>query len=419
MKYLLLAVIAILYNSPVFSAVSFDASGSWRVRFESKNDYDFNDSRQDYTLSQLRLGLDTKLGTKDNIFIELQDSRIFGESINDFPSINENARNQPFADSLDVHQLYWRHKTDNFEVKVGRQKLNIGDQRLVASLEWVNTARVHDGIRLTYSPVKGRKVDVFATALVSVQPDDFNDQTNSNNRYFDSNFHGIYFSDETLFSKGKVDLWWFLRENSQANDLINTYGAKYTLTQGNFSYDIQGSFQNGTFNDVKHSAYYTHLGLGYKLDQHKFGIAYNLSSGDGDALDNEHETFDNLYALNHAYYGYMDLFSLQNIHNLELTYQQANFRIALQSFWLNEVDGLWYNAGLIGNTSRRDASLQQDNDDSYVGSEIDITYKMKLLNKKLSLVFGTSVFFRGDYVDNTGNSEKNPLFVYLQTKYTF
>ena len=105
MKYLLLAVIAIAYNSPVFSAVSFDASGSWRVRFESKNDYDFNDSRQDYTLSQLRLGLDTKLGTQDNIFIELQDSRVFGESINDFPSINENARNQPFADSLDVHQL--------------------------------------------------------------------------------------------------------------------------------------------------------------------------------------------------------------------------------------------------------------------------------------------------------------------------
>ena len=212
--------------------------------------------------------------------------------------------------------LFWRHKTDNFEVKVGRQKLNIGDQRLVASLEWVNTARVHDGIRLTYSPVKGRTVDVFATALVSVQPDDFNDQTNSNNRYFDSNFHGIYFSDETLFSKGKVDLWWFLRENSQANDLIQYLWCEvYTLTQGNFSYDIQGSFQNGTFNDVKHSAYYAHLGLGYKLDQHKFGIAYNLSSGDGDASDNEHETFDNLYALNHAYYGYMDLFSLQNIHN--------------------------------------------------------------------------------------------------------
>ena len=47
------------------------------------------------------------------------------------------------------------------------------------------------------------------------------------------------------------------------------------------------------------------------------------------------------------------------------------------------------------------------------------TYKMKLLDNKLSLLFGTSIFFRGDYVDNTGNSEKNPLFVYLQTKYTF
>ena len=75
-----------------------------------------------------------------------------------------------------------------------------------------------------------------------------------------------------------------------------------------------------------------------------------------------------MFPLNHAYYGYMDLFSLQNVQNLELTYARELFerirlRLDWQSFWLNEEDtDAWYHAGL---QSLRRAGSDVD---SYVGS---------------------------------------------------
>jgi len=414
-----LTITALLVGQSALAAVSYDPSASLRLRYESKSDYNFNQSKQDYLVSQLRVGLKIKLDKHHSIFGQLQDARVFGEDINDAPSINERARNQPFADQLDLHQLFWLYKGDNYAFKLGRQKLNLGDQRLVASLEWVNTARVHDGARLTYTPKKGTTVDVFATELVSVQPRDFNDQSASNNKYFDSGFHGVYYSDKNLVDKAKVDLWWLLRENSDINDSVHTLGAKYAGKLGKLSYNVQGSVQTGEFNGQDHSAYYAHFGLSYKIKQHVFSTAYNLASGDSTPGDDKHRTFDNLYPLNHAYYGYMDMFSLQNIHNLELVYKNRGFRIGLQSFWLNETNDKWYNAGLKGNSARQQSALAQSNEGSYVGSEIDITYKKAFLDKKLGVAIGASFFFSGDYVENTANSPQDPAFLFVQTKYTF
>ena len=47
------------------------------------------------------------------------------------------------------------------------------------------------------------------------------------------------------------------------------------------------------------------------------------TSGDDDPTDGVHATFDNLYPLNHVYYGYMDLFALQNLRNVELSVETA------------------------------------------------------------------------------------------------
>lgn len=82
----------------------------------------------------------------------------------------------------------------------------------------------------------------------------------------------------------------------------------------------------------------------------RLGLAYNYGTGDGDPGDNEHWTFDNHYPLNHAYYGYMDLFSLQNMHNISATAQTvwrgARLRLAYQAFWIDEPEAdAWYDAG--------------------------------------------------------------------------
>lgn len=415
--------------SPLSNAVEIDAGGSVRLRTESKQDFNLNDSSQTYWLSQIRVNVNAKINDNNSVFVEFQDARIFDEDIGGIPGINEDARNQPFADPLDIHQFYWTYTSGDMSLKVGRQKFNLGDKRLVASLEWVNTARVHDGVRLTYKS-KERTYDVFASTLVSVDPNELNDQSTSGNRYFDSDFHGVFASDKVLVPEHKLEYWWFYRGNDRGvfDDSIHTFGARLVGKRDNWGWDIQGAWQTGDFYDVgraitlDHSAAMVHLSATYKLSGGTFGVGYNWASGDDDPNDNDHGTFDNLYPLNHAYYGYMDLFSLQNIHNLEFTYvrpklfgSKAKLRVAWQHFWLDDTNDAWYNAGLRGNTARLNNAIA-NGADSNVGNEIDLTVSAPVLG--VSVAAGYSHFIAGDYTDDTGNGS-NAHFLFLQLRKAF
>ena len=80
--------------------------------------------------------------------LELQDARIFGEN-----AISEPTVPNVFSDQLDIHPGYLEIRSPKsvrvpVSVRIGRQKLAYGSQRLVSPLEWVNTARVFDGMQV-------------------------------------------------------------------------------------------------------------------------------------------------------------------------------------------------------------------------------------------------------------------------------
>jgi hypothetical protein len=205
---LLLAYAFLALGPTQAGAATLDWGATLRTRFESKQDFDFDNSSQDYLLTQARLRLEVE-GSAGNFLIELQDARIGGESRSGAPPINEDTAPNVFADRLDLHQAYWEYSSNNSRIRVGRQKLNLGDNRLVASLEWVNTARVHDGVRLTVGNAETRSIDAFATALVAVKPDRFNDQASVGNRYLDSQFHGAFVTDRASLPGAELQYWYF------------------------------------------------------------------------------------------------------------------------------------------------------------------------------------------------------------------
>src|SRR5260370_10106076 len=53
----------------------------------------------------------------------------------------------------------------------------------------------------------------------------------------------------------------------------------------------------------------------------RLGLEYSHGSGDSNPNDDKHETFENLFPTNHKFYGYMDFFSLQNIHDFRGIFQ--------------------------------------------------------------------------------------------------
>ena len=397
-------------------APGFYFDGSFRTRYESKQDFDFNGGEQSYLLTQLRLDFGYRANDRSNVFVQLQDARVFGESPTGVPTVNGAAVPNVFADRLDIHQAYLEHNFGAAALRVGRQKFNLGDQRMVASLEWVNTARVNDGVSLTLGNAGSRQIELFASALVAVDASHFNDQSTVGNRYFDSDFHGVFVT-ETGLSPGQLEYWYLYRGNGDVSDSVNTLGARLVHRRDPWQLDLQGAYQFGDFGGLDHSAYMIHAGMEWELASGRWGVAVNVASGDEDPNDGDHGTFDNLYPLNHPYYGLMDLFSLQNVHNLELTYarplfERTRLQLGWQSFWLDEEDtDAWYNAGL------RPVRWAAGDVDSYVGSELDVTVAMPLAAEGLTLVAGVSRLFGGDYLSDTGPAG-DASFFFLQLSYT-
>jgi alginate export protein len=74
---------------------------------------------------------------------------------------------------------------------------------------------------------------------------------------------------------------------------------------------------------------------------------YNYASGDHSQTDDDIETFQNLFPTNHPRYGFMDLFSWQNLHNPELSLKakpckEVGLEVDFNWFWLANTNDAWY-----------------------------------------------------------------------------
>ncbi len=419
----ILTLCAVVASSQV-GAVTVDWDASLRLRGEAREDLNFSDAQQDYILLRSRIGAEFTFTPKWSLSTELQDARVFDVDANTTPNINVRAVDQPFADDLDIHRLALTYSHNNVTVKLGRQKLNLGDQRLVASLEWVNTARVHDGIRLNYQTDNG-EINVFATELVSINPNALNDGADTGNRYFDSQFNGVFIEQKNIVELDLLQAWWLQRRNSNFDDDVHTFGFRLQETIANWSLEAQASLQTGDFADVDHQAGMAQASLTRPIGSGVASLSAAWASGDDAPDDARHQTFDNLYPLNHAYYGYADLLSLQNLRTVELNYRRSlqnekvKFRAALHGFWLDDKNDAWYEAGLRPIAGLFVAPTRIDNNERYLGSELDLTiqYDVEFIGlSQVSLLAGYSHFNAGDRVqtDPINGQLSDSDFVYLQ-----
>ena len=400
----------------------FNVGGSLRLRGEFKDDFKFGSSAlgndEQYLLTQARVNLRWIPSNRLSVFFEIQDARIFGEE-----GIDEDATPSIFADDLDLHQGYVAIDLTSgafpVDLTLGRQKFNLGAQRLVSSLEWVNTARVWDGVRLDVGRENGRTLKTFASRLVPVDPSELlNGHGTTGNRLFDSYLYGAYLTDFGVIPGGQLEAYWLLRHEAEIGDDVQTVGGRLTSKRGPWDVEVEAATQFGTYGDETHRGSLIHGALGYTaadLNASRFSAAYNYGSGDGDPGDGTHSTFDSLYPLGHAFYGYMDFFLVQNLHNIEGTFNTVfgggfAARMAYQGFWLVQPGtDAWYNAG-AGIVRKADADVA-----SHVGSEIDLTLSRSFWQGRIGVEAGYGHFFTGDYVRATGPSADADFF-YLQTK---
>ncbi len=308
-------------------------------------------------------------------------------------------------------------------LRVGRQDLSYGNQRFVSPLEWANTRRRFDGVKL-FAKGKTWDVDMFFVKPVIVQ----RKQHDRYNEDFD--FYGAYVTYKGIPNHG-LDMFAFAINNT--NKTVNpngkvgdttryTLGARFWGKHGPLDCEAEIAGQWGTWAGDTIQAWSWTIDGGYTFAEvdwkPRVGVGFDWASGDENAFDGKVGTFDQLFPLGHKYLGFMDLIGRQNVNavNVNLTAwpiaKKVQARVAYHTFWLNDEHDAIYSAG--GGAGRRDIF---GNSGREIGHELDLTVALKM-DKYQSMLFGYSHFWDSTVIEQTGPSQDANLF-YVQYQMKF
>ena len=111
--------------------------GELRTRVEGFTGGGFGESEDAYWMDRFRLNATIRPSKKFAFVAQVQDSRAFDKV--------SGSQAAPFRNTLDLRMAYGEIGAKHI-VRIGRQELAFGEQRLIGSLNWTNTARVFDGV---------------------------------------------------------------------------------------------------------------------------------------------------------------------------------------------------------------------------------------------------------------------------------
>ena len=295
----------------------FTVSGEVRHRSElDARDFSNQADPVLYHLLRTRLGVTAHPNPRLTAFVQIQDARFFGD---ENPALGRGVRDAD-ANQLDVHQAFLDVDSlfgTGLGVRVGRQELVYGNQRLLSSLGWANSGQSFDGavVRLRQGRVAA---DLFAAQLVS--------PVNPLGGMGSQNIFGLYTA-WALSDTHALDAF-VVYDNATQNLTAGpdagldslarvTPGLYAHGTAGRFDYSAEaiGQFGQRALTsgaprlDVQASLF--SAGAGYvAVPEHtvRIGAAYTRLSGDDDPTDDAFGYFDMLFPLGHAFFGFMDYF---------------------------------------------------------------------------------------------------------------
>lgn len=400
-----------------------------KLRVESReNNIDFNDAVDSLTddtwfLNRVRLGMKISPTPFLTLYLQGQDAR---EWDSDRPNVIGSLGAEG-DDPFDLRQGYIElgNPKKQLSLKAGRQILLYGDERLVGPLDWANQGRTFDALKLHYQTEKWW-VDAFVSSVVRFTDGDFNESDwldSSDTRH--QTFSGIYFSTTAIGSQTTDFYVFHLDEDYAAGETsFFTFGTRMKSDPKAFhgwDYETEMALQTGDVKGKDLQSFAGHWGGGYTFQnlpwKPRAGVEYNYATGDSNPADGDVETFQNLFPTNHKFYGYMDVFSWQNMHNAAITLSAAPTKslkamLDYQMFWIADSHDAWYRAN--GTTMVRPINAAAD---SFAGSEVDLTLVWKA-TKNLTVQAGYSHFFAGDFLSATGASDDAD-FGYLSAQVDF
>ncbi len=379
--------------------------GEVRYQYFFFKDQDWGEAPADkdgFILARYLGHADFHAGKHLRAFAELQSSLSSGQLSPPSP-VEENI--------LDLHQAYLDYSalSDNgkFTLRIGRQELSYGSQRLVAVREGPNNRQSFDAGKLMYGAEK-MKIDLFYANYVFAKSNIFDDRFSNATRFW-----GTYGTFNNVSLVQNLDLYYLgIHKKTAAFDEENgvetrhSIGARVFKNSPVWRYDLEGLYQFGNFNASSISAWTLSSNVSYSFLQTRFkpqaGLKIEAISGDKNNSDGELNTFNPLFPRG-AYFGLAALIGPSNLFDVH-PYIQFNlskevvFVVDYDLFWrMSRNDGLYAVNGKIIYAGEAGTSKQ-------IGRQLGTSLEFPL-GKYFDFRQEFTWFSAGDYLKQAGTGE--------------
>lgn len=385
---------------------TMDVGGQLRLRFhhelgmgQQPGATRFQDTENDFTLTRLRLyhnweandwlrvyteGIFADAGANDE-YVPRGIDRNFGDFLNLFADVR---------------------LTDGATLRVGRQELLYGVQRTVSPLDWANTRRTFEGVRLL-TQHGDWSVDGFYTNFVPVVPNRLDEAD------YDVRFYGMY-GVYSGMENAMVDFYYLGYDDDRnlapvtSDFSLHTVGLRINGSHGDWLYEVEGAPQFGRQSGLGQDqmAGFCTCGVGRKLDMPwspTLWFYYDYASGD--ALGGDFNRYNQLFPLAHKYLGFIDATQRANIEspNLLLT-MSPHERVSVL---------LWYYHLMANQDTDIVPSIGGTPDQSTAskdwGDELDLIVVYKF-SPRSNILFGYSHFWAGNKITPPGGATDADFF---------
>lgn len=312
------------YRKLKYAALSADRNtylsvgGEARLQYTYyKNDQwsDAPDATHSDVLSRYLLHGDLHVGKSYRLFTQLQSSL----------AIKKLAPAPVDDNSLELHQAFIDWQTpaagkSSLTVRIGRQELLYGSQRLISVREGPNNRQSFDGLKIMYQG-NSLRTDLFYSHYVRTRKGFFNDRPSANTRLW-----GLYIVQNNIAPLINADIYYLGLYKQQAafddgtgKEVRHSIGTRIWHNGEKFKYDAEAVYQFGRFNEKKIRAYTASLNTSYTFNSHrlkpKIGLKSELISGDRAYNDNKLQTFNPLFPRG-GYFGLAALIGPENLAGL-------------------------------------------------------------------------------------------------------
>jgi alginate export protein len=373
------------------------------------------DNGDAYMLDRFRINLTATASPAARFVVQVQDARAFDKTTG--------GTAVPFRNTLDLRMAYGEFGGAKNMVRAGRQELAFGEQRLIGHLNWVNNSRSFDGVRATIARAPF-KFDVFATSVVTIQPDSF-DKSGYGNRLY-----GFYGSTTKAIPRAAVEPYLFYRRSAglklETGGLGNikqeTMGTRLAgRLPGDVDYGLEMAAQTGSVatDDVRAWAGHWVTGKTFTTApaRPRAFAEFNYASGDRDPKDGVRGTFDQLYPTGHDKLGLADQVGWKNVEHLRGGLElkpKAQWALSgsYHAFWLASATDALYAAS--GASVARSAPGMAGR---FVGRELD-AQAVYTYSPQLQIGGGYARLLPGEFLKNTTPGESHQS-TYLMVTYVF